>query len=168
MWFKIDGENYIGKKIVNGESCTILISDFKNVWHRALHDYDLFSTFQELIFNLFIEDDKVKKYLLKDNNNDNIVLKLESIQIGVKFYFEIFLFKGNEELLYNEFTLPLLQVVIEMENREKKLLEIIEEKTLELEECKQEKKSSVNESIKPKTSCVKVSHQINRTLLKEH
>ena len=45
----------------------------------------------------------------------------------------------NHLQLYNEFTLPLLQVVIEMENKEKKLLEIIEEKTLQLEECKQEK-----------------------------
>lgn len=43
MWFKVDDINLVGKKIVERDSFHLMISDYKHVWSKSIHDNEVIS-----------------------------------------------------------------------------------------------------------------------------
>ncbi|KAK6644421.1 hypothetical protein RUM43_000688 [Polyplax serrata] len=142
MWFRVTDPNFYGKKIEQDSGLHVIVSNLKYAWHKYLSDVELLSIaklhnplieapvsiLKEMTLNLFNGSENV---CCKEENGD-IILHLQSNKMNVKFQIVITL-QRDDELVYNEFILPLLLVMLEMQSRENKLIKVINDKESEIQ-----------------------------------
>ncbi|EEZ98007.1 uncharacterized protein LOC662288 [Tribolium castaneum] len=153
MWKTFQhGENLYMIKIVQDDNLRLVVTDFQNIWVQDVSRDELLQQFQEAnpLFDIKIEEvgSEVIEAInsISDCTNVEMVesdeglkLILNTIKSEYKIRFKFNLLKSPSETFLKEITVPLIQTVKHLEERQSMLINLLHKKDRELEEYKLEK-----------------------------
>ncbi|XP_075213219.1 non-homologous end-joining factor 1-like [Lycorma delicatula] len=153
MWKRImiDDKDFIIRTSVTENKYDILLSDFSKVWSEILTEEQILERCKEMnplyeaepvilikrIFELIDPKQlQIKKELLKTGNQ--LTLNFISYLKGIIFKFQFILTLTTPEKLCQHLTFPLIQMIEELQAREKMLFNLLAKKDAEINEYKME------------------------------
>lgn len=151
MWKKltIEGKAYVVKISDNKHSFNIILSDCIRIWFEKVKAEEIIerckkenpvfeaddATFISHVLSLMKSEnpDIVRSV---SENEEMLILKLQTTLEGIKFKFSFMLDKGTPEFFYDNITRPVLTVVQELQTRENTLCSLLAKKDIEINEYK--------------------------------
>ncbi|XP_044258168.1 uncharacterized protein LOC123007145 isoform X1 [Tribolium madens] len=153
MWKTFQhGANLYMIKVVQDTNLRLVLTDFQNIWVQEISKDDLLLQFQEANPLFDVKVDEIVTEVTEAINSisdltdieiseadEGLKLLLNSIKSEYKIKFKFNFHKSSSETFLKEITVPLIQTVKHLEERQNMLMNLLQKKDRELEEYKLEK-----------------------------